>query len=151
MGKLGPSCEVKWKSLSCVRLFATPWANSPWNSPGQNTRVGSCSLLQGIFPSQGLNPGLLHCRKILYHLSHQVSPIPSHIFQLFQNFLHSTNPSKPSSPNFLLSLISDTEIVSHTLQATCENCNSVSSLRNSSFMGAKNQKNHQLRRRSQNE
>ena len=35
---------------------------SPWNSPGQNTGVGSLSLLQGIFPTQGLNPGLPHCR-----------------------------------------------------------------------------------------
>ena len=42
---------------------------SPWNSPGQNTGVGSLSLLQGIFPTQGLNPGLPHCRKILYQLS----------------------------------------------------------------------------------
>ena len=45
-----------------------------WNSPGQNTGVGSHFLLQGIFPIQGLNPGLLHCRQILYHLSHQGSP-----------------------------------------------------------------------------
>ena len=47
---------------------------SPWNSPGQNTRVGSLSLLQRIFPAQGSNPGLLHCRPILYRLSHQGSP-----------------------------------------------------------------------------
>ena len=40
---------------------------SPWNSPGQNTGVGSLCLLQGIFPTPGLNPGLLHCRRILYH------------------------------------------------------------------------------------
>ena len=46
---------------------------SPWNSPGQNTGVGSLSLLQGIFPTQGLNLGLLHCRGILYQLSHQES------------------------------------------------------------------------------
>ena len=39
---------------------------SPWNSPGQNTGVGSLSLLQGIFPTQGSNPGLPHCRQILY-------------------------------------------------------------------------------------
>ena len=39
----------------------------PWNSLGKNTRVGFHSLLQGIFPTQGLNPGLLHCRQILYH------------------------------------------------------------------------------------
>ena len=44
---------------------------SPWNSPGQNTGVNSLSLLQGIFPTQGLGPGLLHCRQILYQLSHK--------------------------------------------------------------------------------
>ena len=44
---------------------------NPWNSLGQNTRVGSLSLLQGIFPSQGSNPGLPHCRQILYQLSHR--------------------------------------------------------------------------------
>ena len=42
--------------------------HSPWNSPGQNTGVGRLSLLQGIFPTQGLNPGLSHCRRILYQL-----------------------------------------------------------------------------------
>ena len=47
---------------------------SPSNSPGQNTEVGSLSLLQGIFPTQGLNPGLPHCRWILYQLSHEGSP-----------------------------------------------------------------------------
>ena len=48
--------------------------HTPWNSPGQNTKVGSLSLLQGIFPTQGSNPGLPHCRQILYQLSHQGSP-----------------------------------------------------------------------------
>ena len=47
---------------------------SPWNSPGQNTRVGSLSLLQGTFPTQGSNPGLPYCRQILYQLSHQGRP-----------------------------------------------------------------------------
>ena len=47
---------------------------SPWNSPDQNTRVGSLSLLQGIFPTQGSNPGLLHGGQILYQLSRQGSP-----------------------------------------------------------------------------
>ena len=47
---------------------------NPWNSPGQNTGVGSLSLLQGIFPTQGSNPGLLHYRRILYQLSHKGSP-----------------------------------------------------------------------------
>ena len=46
---------------------------SPWNSPGQNTGVGSLSLLQGIFPTQWSNPGLPHCRWILYQLSYQGS------------------------------------------------------------------------------
>ena len=47
---------------------------NPWNSLGQNSGVGSPSLLQGIFPTQGLNSGLPHCRQILYQLSHKGSP-----------------------------------------------------------------------------
>ena len=46
-----------------------PGLYSPWNSPGQNT-----GLLQGNFPTQGLNPGIPHCRQILHQLSHQGSP-----------------------------------------------------------------------------
>ena len=47
---------------------------SPWNSPGKNTGVGSLSLLQGIFPIQGSNLDLPHCRRIPYQLSHKGSP-----------------------------------------------------------------------------
>ena len=47
---------------------------SPWNSPSQNTGMSSLSLLQGIFPIQGSNPGFPHCRWILYQLSHKGSP-----------------------------------------------------------------------------
>ena len=47
---------------------------SLWNSPGQNTGVGSLSLLQRIFPTQGLNPGLPYCRWILNQLSYQGKP-----------------------------------------------------------------------------
>ena len=47
---------------------------SPWSSLGQKTGVGILSLLQGIFPTQGSNAGLLHCRQSLYHLRHQESP-----------------------------------------------------------------------------
>ena len=47
---------------------------SPWNSLGYNTGVGSLSLLQGAFPTQGSNPGIPRCRWILYQLSHQGSP-----------------------------------------------------------------------------
>jgi len=53
----------------------TPGLYSPWNSPGQNTGVGSLSLLQGIFTTQGLSPGLPHFRQILSQLSHKRSPI----------------------------------------------------------------------------
>ena len=59
----------KWKSFSSIQLFVTPW-----NSPGQNTGVGSLSLFQGIFPTQGSNSGLPHYRQILYQLSHRGSP-----------------------------------------------------------------------------
>ena len=47
----------------------------PWNFPGKNTGVGCRFLLQGIFPTQGSNLGLLHCRQILYCLSHHRSPM----------------------------------------------------------------------------
>ena len=47
---------------------------SPWNSPGQNTGVDSLSFLQGIFPTQGSNPSLLHSRLILHQLTHKGSP-----------------------------------------------------------------------------
>ena len=57
----------------CLTLW-DPMDYSLWNSPGQNTGVGSLSLLQGIFLTQELNLGLPHCRQILYHLSHQGSP-----------------------------------------------------------------------------
>ena len=46
----------------------------PWNSPGHSTEVGNLSFLQGIFPTQGLNPDLQHSRMILYQLSHKGSP-----------------------------------------------------------------------------
>ena len=62
------SCSVVSDSLRPHGLY------SPWNSPSQNPGVGSLSLVQGIFPTQDLNPGLSHCRWILYQLSHKGSP-----------------------------------------------------------------------------
>ena len=68
--------------LSCARLFSTPWIVActkllgPWDFRGKSTGVGCHFLLQGIFPTQGLNPGLSHCRQTLYHLSHQESNLP---------------------------------------------------------------------------
>ena len=60
---------------SCLILcnpvdFSLPGSSIDGDSPGKNTRVGCHALLQGIFPTQGSNPGLPHCRRILYHLSH---------------------------------------------------------------------------------
>ena len=60
----------------------------PWNFPGKNTRVGCHSLLQGIFLSHGLNPGLLHCGQILHHLRHQGSPSKFPYFSLFLFYPH---------------------------------------------------------------
>ena len=68
----------KWKSLSHVPLFATPWivacqAPLHGDSQGKNTGEGCHALLQGLFPTQGSNPGLPHCRGILHQLSHKGS------------------------------------------------------------------------------
>ena len=64
-------CKVKALSrvrlcdpMDCTRLLCS------WDSPGKDTGVDCHFLLQGIFPAQGSNPGLLHCRQTLYHLSH---------------------------------------------------------------------------------
>ena len=71
---------LKWVEQHCVlATLSTPWtvacqASCPWNSLGKNTGVGCHFILQGIFPIQGSNLGLPHCRQILYHLSHQWSP-----------------------------------------------------------------------------
>ena len=63
-------CPTLYDPTDC----SLPGSSAHVVSPGKNTRVGCHALLQGIFPTQGLNPGLPHCRRILYHLSHQGSP-----------------------------------------------------------------------------
>ena len=74
--------QMKWLSMhACVKVKVAqscPTGRphglySPWNSPDQNTGMGSISLFQGIFLAQGSNPGLPHCRWILYQLSHKGS------------------------------------------------------------------------------
>ena len=75
--------EKYFSHFSHVRLIVTPWTvalQAPLSVgfSSENIRVGCHSLLQGIFPTQGLSPGLLHCRQILYHMSHQGSPLPGY-------------------------------------------------------------------------
>ena len=64
------SCPTLCDPMDC----SPPDSSVHEDSPGKNTGVGCHSLLQGIFPTQGLNPVFLHCRQILYHLSCQGSP-----------------------------------------------------------------------------
>ena len=60
------SCPTLCDPMDC----SPPGSSIHEDSPGKNTRVGCHALLQGIFPTQGSNPGLLHCRQVLYHLCH---------------------------------------------------------------------------------
>ena len=82
------SNSMQLHGLQATRLLC------PWNSPGKNSGMGSHSLFQGIFPTQGSNPGLLHCRQILYRLSRQESLV------FVTNLLHILAPPSPlqSSP-----------------------------------------------------
>ena len=65
----------QWKLLSLCLTLCDPCDPMCWSPHGiLQARVGSHSLLQGIIPTQELNPGLRHCRQILYQLSHQRSP-----------------------------------------------------------------------------
>ena len=63
-------CPTVCDPMDC----SPPGSSVHRDSPGQNTGIGCHALIQGIFPTQGLKPGLPHCRQILYHLSHQGSP-----------------------------------------------------------------------------
>ena len=93
------SCSVMSDSLQHHGLQPTRLL-SPWNSPGKKTGVGYHSLLQEIFPTQGSNPGLPHCRRILYCLSQQGSlldmerqmniQIQSRVFIQVYNDMHQT-------------------------------------------------------------
>ena len=68
------SVKWKWKLLSHVRLFAMAWVIQSMEFSSPDYWSGLPSLLQGIFTTQGSNPGLPHCRWILYQLSHKGSP-----------------------------------------------------------------------------
>ena len=78
-------CRARWGCLTAYKILV-PWVGESrsvmsdslqlhgLNSPGQNTGVSSFSHIQGIFPTQGSNPGLLYWRWIIYQLSHKGSP-----------------------------------------------------------------------------
>ena len=73
ISEVAKSCPTLWDSMDCsLRLLR------PWIFPGKSTGVGCRILFQGIFPTQGSNPGLPHCRQTLYGLSPLGSPIISH-------------------------------------------------------------------------
>ena len=67
-------CVYVYESESHSVVSNSLQTHGLWNSPGQNTGLGSLSLLQGIFPTQESNPGLPHCRYTLYQLSHREAP-----------------------------------------------------------------------------
>ena len=97
-------CSVRSDSLQPHGLWSTRLLG-PWDFPGMNTGVGCHFLLQGIFPTQGSNPGLPHCRQTLYHLSYQGSPIlvgSAIICQPLPQYLKIFNIAK--YPKYLLQL-----------------------------------------------
>ena len=82
------SCSVVSDSLRPHGLYSLPGSSVHGDSPGKNTRVGFYALLLGIFPTQESNSGLLHCRQILYRLSHEGSPSKG------DKYLEFSNPSE---------------------------------------------------------
>ena len=88
--------------------YSPPGSSVHGDSLGKNTRVGCHALLQEIFPTQGLNPGLPHCRRILYHLSYQGSPLvlPNNIKYLKIYYYHNSYiPCKCSCPHVAQELL----------------------------------------------
>ena len=89
------SCAVLWLvTQSCPTLCNTmdcspPGSSVLGDSPGKNTEVGCHALLQGVFPTHGLNPGVPHCRQILYWLGHQERQLTHHR----DNIIETNKPS----------------------------------------------------------
>ena len=97
---LGP-CVLLSRVWLCDPMDCSPPGSSVHgDSPGQNSGVGCHALLQGIFPTQGLNPGLSHCRQILYHLNHQGSPWTLE----WAAYPFSKGSSRPGNPKLSLAL-----------------------------------------------
>ena len=83
-------CPTLFNPMNC----SPPGSSVHGDSPGKNTEVGCHALLQGIFPTQGSNPGLPHCRQILYHLSHQENLR----ILVWVGYLFSRGSSQPRKP-----------------------------------------------------
>ena len=82
-------CVLSHSVWLCHPMDSSPPGSSVHgDSPGKNTRVGWHTLLQGIFPTQGLNPGLPQCKRILYNLRHQGSPGDPLLLLLLSHFIH---------------------------------------------------------------
>ena len=96
--KLIHRAKVKFAQSCPSNSLGSRGLYSPWNSPGQSIRVGSLCLLQGIFPTQVLKPGLPHCRRILHQLSHKGS---QRILQ-WVAYLFSSGSSQPRNQTGVL-------------------------------------------------
>ena len=87
--------RVDFKTILSSALFLVAQScPTLWDPPGQNTGVGRLSLLQGLFHTQGLNPGLPHCKQILYQLSHREAQEYWHGSLSFLQWIFLTQESK---------------------------------------------------------
>ena len=87
------SCPTLCDPMDC----SPPGSSVHGDSPGRKTGVGCCALLQGIFPTQESNWGLLHCRRILYQLSHQASPCSCGRKCICNWIIYNLSPSDPNA------------------------------------------------------
>ena len=94
------SCSVMFYSLQPHALWPTRLIH-PRGFPGKNTGMGCHFLFQGLFPTQGSNPGLPHCRQTLYRLSHQGFPIQS-LWRTIWRFLEKLEIKLPYDPTIPL-------------------------------------------------
>ena len=112
--------KVSMWSERCSVMSDSLWPHGlyrPWNSPGQNTGVGSLSLMQGIFPTQRLNPHHPHCRWILYQLSYQGSPLPK--VRLFKTTIW----KHPCTPMFIAALFTKAKTrKQHQFSSVTQSC-----------------------------
>ena len=105
-----PFSNLGLVAQSCLTLcdpmdYTLPGSSVHRNSPGKNTGVDCHALLQGIFPTQGLNPGLSHCRQILYYLNHPGSPFSNSVSQYLKGCWASWLLKKTENYSIILSQV----------------------------------------------